>query len=112
MAIRRFIGACSSARDFGRRVGFNHDVFYRAFPTPSRFLRRHPVKATSPTPSNTTDAGSGIAVVSGSSLPIWLLLNWVNQRLPSGPVVMPTGTLATPGTVNSVRVPPVVIRPI
>jgi hypothetical protein len=44
--------------------------------------------------------------------PIFAPVNSVNQRLPSGPAVMPKGLLLAVGTVNSVTVPLVVIRPI
>src|SRR5262249_1424124 len=40
----------------------------------------------------------------GLMRPIWLLLNWVNHRLPSGPCVMFNGPLVAP-TVNSVTTP-------
>ncbi len=43
--------------------------------------------------------------------PIWLPSISVNQRLPSGPVVIPPGSEAAVGTGNSVTTPAVVIRP-
>src|SRR5713101_8651302 len=44
--------------------------------------------------------------------PILLPENSVNQRLPSGPVVMPNGLLLAVGMKNSVTAPAVVMRPI
>ena len=44
--------------------------------------------------------------------PILLPSASVNQRLPSGPAVMPRGLLPAVGTGNSVMTPAVVIRPI
>src|SRR5271157_3381020 len=47
------------------------------------------------------------------SRPILLPVNSVNQRLPSGPAVIPTGPLlGVMPALNSVTVPPGVIRPI
>src|SRR5205085_2904826 len=46
------------------------------------------------------------------TLPIALLACAVNQRLPSGPAAIPTGSSRAAGTVNSLNVPLVVIRPI
>ena len=45
-------------------------------------------------------------------LPIWLPLYSVNQRLPSGPAVMPMREAGGGGDGYSVIVPAVVIRPI
>ena len=46
------------------------------------------------------------------SRPIWLPRASVNQRLPSGPAMIPPGTLLAVGTANSVIAPEGVIRPI
>src|SRR5438552_1738643 len=62
----------------------------------------------------------GLAVGTGNSVkvppvvmrPILLLDDSVNQRAPSGPVVMSSGTLTAVGMSNSVKVPSEVIRPI
>ena len=44
--------------------------------------------------------------------PIWLPLDSVNQRLPSGPAAIPKGSPLAVGIANSVMTPAVVIRPI
>src|SRR5258707_189842 len=44
--------------------------------------------------------------------PMWLAVNSVNHRAPSGPVVMKRGLAAAVGTANSVMAPAVVMRPI
>src|SRR6266568_3243481 len=44
--------------------------------------------------------------------PMLLPPNSVNQRAPSGPAVMPAGSLLAVGTANSVTTPAVVMRPI
>ena len=44
--------------------------------------------------------------------PISLLIKSVNQRFPSGPATIPTGSESPPGIGNSVMTPAGVIRPI
>ncbi len=58
--------------------------------------------------SSANVAGGGY----GTNLPILLLKNSVNQRLPSGPVAIRAGPLPAVGIVNSVIAPTVVILPI
>ena len=48
----------------------------------------------------------------GVTRPILLALSSVNQRFPSGPLVIAVGVLFDVGTVNSVIPPAVVMRPI
>src|SRR5207248_5340081 len=62
-----------------------------------------------PLPEMTFRAPSGRARL---SRPILLVLNSVNQMLPSGPVVMKFGWLLEVGTAYSVMIPAGVIRPI
>src|SRR5260370_587859 len=52
-----------------------------------------------------------LTVVSANR-PIWLADCSVNHSAPSGPVVMPMGTLKVPGSGNSAITPAVVMRPI
>ena len=65
-------------------------------------------------PSGLLAVGIGNSVMTPAVVirPILLPLLSVNQRLPSGPAVMPRGTASGVGIGNSVTTPAVVIRPI
>src|SRR5215471_4341661 len=56
--------------------------------------------------------GNSVIVPLGVLRPILLPSCSANQRLPSGPTVMPVGPLLALGRANSVILPPLVMRPI